>query len=178
MVQISDNELIDRCKKGEMDCYRLVYERYAKAMYHTCLRMVGEPADAEDLVQEGFLEAFAGLERLKDSRAFGGWIKRIMINRSINYIKRQRRNWQELDSNMVSQATEDEPFDEDAFSTRIQAVHQELAQLPVSQRVVISLHVYEDLGFEEIAQLMKVPSATVRSHYSRGRRRILNRIKS
>ncbi len=177
MEQTTDKEVIEQCKKGDTDSFRKIYGRYAKAMYHTCLRIAGNETDAEDLLQEGFVEAFTSLERLKDSNAFAGWLKRIMINRSVNYVKRQRKSWQEIDSS-TTQYHEDEPFDEEGFSKQIQAIHIQLARLPDPQRITISLHVYEAMGFEEIASVLRVPSATVRSHYARGRKRILNNIKS
>lgn len=160
-----------------MESYGQVYERYSRAMYHTCLRIVGNTADAEDLLQEGFLEAFLGLARLKDTHAFAGWLKRIIINRALNYVKRERKNWEQLEDTNLAELSEDAPIDEEDFVRKIAYVHKQLKLLPDIQRIVIGLHVFEDLGFEDIASLMNVPSATVRSHYIRGRKRILGTIK-
>jgi len=173
---IAENELINRCKNGDMKSYELLYARYSHAMYHTCLRIVNNTSDAEDMLQETFLDAFTTLKKLKDTRAFAGWLKRIAINKSLNYVNRQKRAWVELDGITDTDVPEEEIVDEELFRFKIEAIQKELVQLPENQRIVISLHVFEDLDFEEIAELAGIPSSTVRSHYARGRQRVLNKI--
>jgi len=64
-------------------------------MYHTCLRIVIYPADAEDILQDAFMEAFTNLNKLKNTDAFAGWLKRIAINKSLNHLKRNQKGWLE-----------------------------------------------------------------------------------
>jgi RNA polymerase sigma factor (sigma-70 family) len=175
LLDIKLSELIDRCKSGEMTAFQLIYEQYSQAMYHTSLRIINCSTDAEDVLQESFLTAFNSLENLKDHRAFPGWLKRIVINKSLSFLKREKTTWVELEHNYPGVQPE-EILDEEVYQFRLDAVRFELGQLPENQRIVISLHVFEDLGFEEIGKLLDMPSATARSHYARGRQKISNKI--
>jgi RNA polymerase sigma-70 factor (ECF subfamily) len=166
-------ELIARCKKGDIKSYELLYCRYRLAMYHTCLRIVINIADAEDILQDAFMDAFTNLDKIKNMEAFAGWLKRIVINKSINFIKRHKRNWLELEAADTDEIEVSETFDELEFSTKIEAVTKALNMLNDKYRAVINLHVFEQMSFEDIAALMEIPSATVRSQYLRGKQKVL-----
>jgi len=144
-------------------------------MYHTCMRVVMHSEDAEDILQEAFMEAFINLTRLKDTEAFGGWLKRIVINKSINYVKRNRRTWLEIDDAALENIAEEQTIDEPAFGEKLKMITEALVALPEKYRMVINLHVFEQMDFEEIATLMGVPSSTIRVQYMRGKQKILNR---
>jgi RNA polymerase sigma factor (sigma-70 family) len=175
LQELTLSELIDQCKSGDMPAFQLIYEQYCQAMYHTSLRIINCSTDTEDVLQESFLTAFNSLEMLKDNQAFPGWLKRIVINKSLSFLKRQKTTWIELEHTYL-QVQPEEILDEEVYQMRLDAVRFELGQLPESQRIVISLHVFEDLGFEEIGKLLDIPSATARSHYARGRQKISNKI--
>ena len=108
-------DLIARCRKGDMKSYELLYNRYSRAMYHTCLRIVMNAADAEDILQEAFMEAFISLDKLKDAAAFGGWVKRIMINKSVNFVKRHQKKWLEIEDAGLTNIPGEQAFDESEF---------------------------------------------------------------
>jgi len=169
-------ELINRCKQGDIKSYELLYNRYSRAMYHTCLRMVVNEADAEDVLQEAFMEAFINLNRLKNIDAFAGWLKRTVINKALNHLKRNRTTWLAVDETELDNLPEEERIDEDIFKEKVEATTAALNLLPDKYRVVINLHVFENMSFEEIAIALEIPSSTVRSQYLRGRQRILNSI--
>ena len=145
-------------------------------MYHTSLRIVANVADAEDLLQEAFMDAFTSLDRLKNIDAFAGWLKRMVINKSLNHLKRNQKSWLEIDDADLSNVPDGETIDEVEFQHNLDAVKAALDELPVKYRTIINLSVFEQMSFEDIAALMEVPSATVRSQYLRGRQKIINRI--
>jgi len=91
------DELVERCKRGEAAGYKELYQRYAKAMFNTCLRIVNNTAEAEDVLQESFTEAFKNLQGFEYRTSFGGWLKQICINRSINQLKKRRVSWIDID---------------------------------------------------------------------------------
>lgn len=169
-------ELIARCKKGDIKSYELLYNRYSRAMYHTCLRIVIYPADAEDILQDAFMEAFTNLNKLKNTDAFAGWLKRIAINKSLNHLKRNQKGWLELEDADLNNFADEEIIDEPEFQQNIELITGLLNELPGKYRTVINLHVFEHMGFEEIAVIMEVPSSTVRSQYLRGKQKIISRI--
>jgi len=145
-------------------------------MYHTCLRMVVNEADAEDILQDAFMEAFTNLNRLKNIDAFAGWLKRTVINKALNQLKKNRKTWLEIDETVLDNLPDEERIDEHIFSEKIEAITAALNLLPDKYRVVINLHVFENMSFEEIAVTLEIPSSTVRSQYLRGRQKILNTI--
>lgn len=169
-------ELIARCKKGDIKGYELLYNRYSPAMYHTCLRIVVYAADAEDILQDAFMEAFTSLDKIKNADAFGGWLKRIVINKSINHVKRHQKSWLELEETDLADQADEQAVDELDFKNKLEAIVEALNGLPEKYRVVINLHIFEQMSFEEIAGMMNAPSATVRSQYLRGKQKILNGI--
>ena len=169
-------ELIARCRKGDIKSYELLYNRYSRAMYHTCLRIVMNAADAEDILQEAFMEAFVSLDKLKDAAAFGGWVKRIMINKSVNFVRRHRRNWLEMEDVELVDVPEEPVYDESEFREKVSAIMEAMGTLPEKYRMVINLHVFEQMNFEEIASVMDIPSSTVRVQYLRGKQKILDRL--
>lgn len=84
------DELVERCKAGDTLGYKTLYQRYSKAMYNTCLRMLNNQSEAEDVLQESFIEAFKNLDSFEYRTSFGGWLKTICINRSINQLRKKR----------------------------------------------------------------------------------------
>jgi RNA polymerase sigma factor (sigma-70 family) len=169
-------DLIARCRKGDIKSYELLYNRYSRAMYHTCLRIVMNAADAEDILQEAFMEAFISLDKLKNPAAFGGWVKRIMINKSVNFVRRHRNNWLEIEDAELTNIPEEQAFDESEFRCRVDAVIEAMVSLPEKYQMVINLHIFEQLSFEEIASVTNLPSSTIRVQYLRGKQKILNRL--
>jgi len=169
-------ELINRCKQGDIKSYELLYNRYSRAMYHTCLRMVVNEADAEDILQDAFMEAFTNLGRLKNIDAFAGWLKRTVINKALNQLKKKRKTWPETDDAELDNLPEEDTTDENDFREKVDAITAALNLLPDKYRVVINLHVFENLSFEEIADVLEIPSSTIRSQYLRSRQKILNSI--
>ncbi len=169
-------ELIARCKRGDIKGYELLYNRYSAAMYHTCLRIVIYAADAEDVLQDAFMEAFTSLGKIKNPDAFGGWLKRIVINKSINHVKRHQKSWLELEETDLADQPDEQAVDELDFKNKLDAIVEALNGLPEKYRVVINLHIFEQMGFEEIAGMMNMPSATIRAQYLRGKQKILGSI--
>jgi len=169
-------DLIARCRKGDMKSYELLYNRYSRAMYHTCLRIVMNAADAEDILQEAFMEAFISLDKLKDAAAFGGWVKRIMINKSVNFVKRHQKKWLEIEDAGLTNIPGEQAFDESEFRGKVDAIIEAMGTLPEKYQIVINLHIFEQMSFEEIASVMDLPSSTVRVQYLRGKQKILYRL--
>ena len=162
-----------------MQAHATLYHRYSLAMYHTCLRIVNNPADAEDILQEAFLQAFKSLEKLNDQNAFAGWIKRIVINRSIDFLRRRQKSLlvhKDLPEYELPQ--EEEAIDEAMFAGKVSLIRQALDTLPDKYRLVMNLHVFEKMSFEQVADLLNIPSATVRSQYLRARQKIIAQLKA
>src|SRR5688500_14427511 len=106
------DELVERCKLGDSASYETLYRQYAKAMYNTSLRIVNNTDEAEDVLQEAFLDAFRSLNDFNYRSTFGAWLKKIVINKSINVLRKRKMDLVELDKSNVYAITEDERVDE------------------------------------------------------------------
>lgn len=158
--------------------YDLLYNRYAKAMYNTSLRIVNNSFDAEDILQESFLEAFKGLEGFQSRSTFGAWLKRIVINRSINKVKRNRFSWVEIENSAFDYVPEEEKIDENEFEYRVEEIKRGILKLSYGYRTVLCLRLFEDCQFDEIAELLKMSPSTARTQFMRGKQKLLEIIKS
>ena len=156
-----------------------VYNRYYKAMYNTSLRIVKDTAAAEDVMQDSFLSAFTKLENFKGESSFGSWLKRIVVNNSLNcYQKEKKREETPLDDHLYR--IEDEPAGlatEDLNSLKAAEVIHAMSQLKDNYRQSLSLHLIEGYDYEEMSEIMNMSYANCRTMVSRAKnslRKILN----
>jgi RNA polymerase sigma factor (sigma-70 family) len=166
---LTHRELVERCKQGQREAQFELYHLYSRAMYNTALRMVQHPHDAEDLLQSIFVEVFTKLESFRYESSVGAWIKRIAVNKSINFLKSRRMAFQELNQHA------DLPESSDADYTpryTVEAINRAISALPEGYRVVFSLYAVEGYDHEEIGQVLGISEATSKSQYSRARAKL------
>jgi RNA polymerase sigma factor (sigma-70 family) len=173
---LSDADLIQQCKRGDMKSYETLYTRYSRAMFQTSLRIVAVAADAEDILQDAFMEAFTSLNKLKNAAAFGGWLKSIVIHKSINHVNRGKKNHLHIEADHADELAIHETIVQKEFQFSVDVIQSAIAQLPPKYRTVVNLHIFEKKSFEEIAVLLETPSATIRSHYFRARQKLLSMV--
>ncbi|RZJ85928.1 MAG: sigma-70 family RNA polymerase sigma factor, partial [Hymenobacter sp.] len=89
--------LVERCRVNDRQAQAELYRRYSKAMFNAALRITGDYAEAEDVLQESFLSAFRELNGYKGDSSFGAWLKRIVVNKSINCLRQRRLQWVPLE---------------------------------------------------------------------------------
>lgn len=168
-------DLIDLCRQGDRDAQFRIYKLYYRAMYNTSLRIVKDPAEAEDIMQESFLSAFQKLGTYSGSVSFGAWLKKIVVNRSIDSIKKQRMYFEELNERMAADLKEEAREEEVTEDT--ERIRDAILQLPNGFRVVLSLYLLEGFDHEEIGQILEISSSTSRSQYARARQKLLEILK-
>ena len=127
-------ELVERCKTGDMLGYKQLYQRYAQAMYNTCLRILNNVQEAEDVLQESFTEAFKNLQRFEQRTSFGGWLKQICVNRSINQLKKRRVSFVDIDQTAVHEIAAGQAPDETEIMMKVAAVKNSMMKLPDGYR--------------------------------------------
>lgn len=162
-------DLIERCREGRRDAQFELYRLYSKAMYNTALRMVQNPHDAEDLLQSIFIEVFGKLDTFRYESSVGAWIKRITVNKCINFLKSRRLALSELTA-MNDRAEEQAPDPEPLYS--VERINRAIGDLPDGYRVVFSLYAVEGYDHEEIAQVLGITEATSKSQYSRAKAKL------
>ena len=179
----SDSELrpiIEGCKRGERRAQQQVFERYYRLMFGVCLRYISDHDSVQDVLQEGFLKVFSNIEGYTSKGSFEGWIRRIMVNTAIDFIRRKRAaGWESGDEATMEGLESDEPLpdelDEEVGFT-VQDVLQAMERLTPVYRAVFNLYVFENLGHQEISEELGISVGTSKSNLAKARRNIRNHL--
>lgn len=141
---------------------------YKNAMYNTCLRIVKDINDAEDVLQDSFISAFRNLASYKGDASFGAWLKRIVVNKSINFLNRSKLDVVDLDENY--DPSEEIKIEPDKLTVgRVKAA---IDQLPSGYRSVLSLYLFEGYDHSEIATILSISESTSKSQYNRAKNKV------
>ncbi len=146
-------------------------------MYNTSLRIIGNRTDAEDIMQEAFLDAFSKIDTFNEDSSFGAWLKRIVINRSIDAMKKSK-TYNEITENETKVSKQ--VYDEDPveiLSWKVESIRQAIDRLPDRYKIILSLYLLEGYDHEEISQILDMKHGAVRTKYSRARQKLLQEIR-
>jgi RNA polymerase sigma factor (sigma-70 family) len=158
--------LIDACKTGNRKSQFEIYKLYARAMYNVSLRIVNKEDDAEDILQEAFLDAFTRLDTFRGETTFGLWLKQIVINKSINQLRKRKAEFVSIDGVDIADVVDNT---EEDLQYKVNEIKEALTRLPDGYRVVLTLYLFEGYDHEEIAHILKISEATSRSQYMRAK---------
>ena len=164
------SEIVEACKQGNRQAQYELYSLYSKAMYNICLRMVRKQLDAEDLLQNSFVDVFSKLHSFKQESTIGAWIKRIVINNCINFIKKKRLELVELKDNYDPVVQIQEEIPDTALN--VNGINEAILQLPDGYRMVFTLYLMEGYDHGEIATILNITEATSKSQYSRAKKKL------
>ena len=171
------DELVERCRRGDSIGYKELYQRYARAMFNTCLRILNNVAEAEDVLQDSFVEAFRNLDGFEYRTSFGGWLKQICVNRSITQLRKRKINWVDIEKNTGYDHADELPLDESDIQLKVESVKKAMMKLPDGYRTVLSLYLLEGYDHEEIAGILNVAESTTRTQYIRAKQKLLQLLK-
>ena len=182
-----DRQLVLRAQLGEKVAFDTLVTKYQRRLFRVAIRMVGDMAEAEDVVQETFIKAYRALSQFRGDSAFFTWLYRIAVNAARNSLESKGRRLPELHSN---KSDDDETFDVELYLNDIdtpeslllskqiaQTVNQAMEALPEDWRMALSLREIDGLSYEEIAEMMACPIGTVRSRIFRARESIAEKIR-
>ncbi len=169
-------DLIDACRTGDRNAQFRIYKLYYKAMYNTSLRIVNDTAEAEDVMQESFLDAFQRLHTYSGEGSFGSWLKRIVINRSLDCLRKEKDTIS-LDQVEYEMPETIEETTEDEIQLQVAEVKRAISKLPDEYRVVLSLFLLEGYDHEEISQILNITNQLSRTRYSRARQKLVGLLK-
>ncbi|NIO49016.1 MAG: sigma-70 family RNA polymerase sigma factor [Candidatus Aminicenantes bacterium] len=175
--KISEKKLVALAKKGDMQAFESLVRKYQRSIYYLCRRMTGTHQSADDLSQDTFIKAYTSLSAFKDGMSFYTWLRKIAVNNNLNFLKAHRR--EEL------LGEKDNTVPEDASSTHHelppdalqrnrleQKLMEALDALPVDQKIIFILRIYENQSYKEISQTLNLPNGTVMSRLSRARKKL------
>ena len=171
MVQNIDihHELIDQCKNGSERAQFQLYNLYAKQMLNISNRIVNNRMEAEDVLQESFINAFTRLSSYRGDASFGSWLKRIVINKSLNVVRKKKQFFEDINEEIIGEELEEK---RDDVEYSVKDIHDAMKELPDGYRVVFSLYMFEDLSHSEIAEQLDISVNTSKSQLSRARRKM------
>ena len=170
----NDIALVERCRQGELGAFEEVYRSHSRRLYGVALRMLGNPADAEDMLQEIFLAAHRKLDSFRGESALGTWLYRLAVNLCLDYLRSRTGR-----SINMTDALDDEPVLPDAGSrgladrvvTRMD-LERALAQLPEGCRTAFVLHDVQGLEHREVGEIMGIAEGTSKSQVHKARMRL------
>lgn len=172
------SDLVKASKKNDRKAQIRLYEMYSKTMFNTSLRIVKDTQLAEDIMQESFLSAFAALPKFREEVPFSVWLRKIVINKSLDELRRQRPVFEEVKE---EEMPIDEQIDwEEAQKENeqlVQAVKKAIAELPDGYGIILSLSLFEGYDHEEISKILNITQSTSRSQLARAKKRLNEKLK-
>jgi len=162
--------LIEKCKNNDSRAQMQLYDQYCKAMFNTAYNFVKDDDIAQDVMQEAFIKAFKKIETFSGEATFGAWLKRIVVNQSLDWIKKQKIQTVELNDNIVYMA-DDEPLEVDA-EIKLSAIYKCIEELPQKCKNVVKLYLIEGYDHQEVAQILEISEVASRSQLSRGKSKL------
>jgi len=173
-----DTSLIQQALTGEQNAFSRLRQKYHDAIFNLIYRMIREKDEVEDLTQEAFIKAFASLSTFNNEYAFSTWLYKIATNNCIDYIRRKKLQTFSIDKPIESKESDFtfelpdstyEPDKEMISSQRKKLLDDAINSLPPKYRQVIVMRHREELEYQEIAKILKLPLGTVKAHIFRAR---------
>jgi len=161
-----EENLIDKCRKQDGKAQKAIYDKYAPKMLGVCIRYVKDADQAEDLMIAGFVKVFNKIDQFKSEGSFEGWIRRIMVNESLTFIRKNKGMYLEVDI----EAADREP-DYSSLSDHLETedLLKMINNLPTGYQTVFNLYAIEGYSHKEIAEKLEISENTSKSQLSRAR---------
>ena len=166
-------QIIEKCKQNNRKAQLQLYNQYCDGMFVVAKRYVKDSFEAEDIVQESFIKAFSKLHQYKAEVTFGAWLKRIVINKSIDLLKSKKQNLLKLEEvhlKVIDSSYEDEWLVDDAIT--LNEVKDAINTLPDKYQYVVMLFLMEGYDHKEIAQILNITEVASRTQLSRGKTKL------
>ncbi len=165
--------LIEECKKGKSKAQYRLYNLYSRAMFNLAYRMLNSREDAEDILQEAFVECFRNLDSFRFESTFGAWLKRILINKCINHTRKKK-----IDLTLCGDLPADVSENDEEIVYETGKIFKGIEMLPDGYRIILTLYLLEGYDHAEISQILGISESTSKSQYSRAKDKLRNILKS
>ena len=164
---IDQRQLITACLRGNSIAQKQLYDAFAETMLGICYRYTKSLADAEDVLQEGFIKVFRNLHTYRQEGELGGWIRMIMVNTALNYLKKKKEY--QYDMSFLSEPLHPVSNDNPEIALRTKQLAELIRQLPTGYQTIFNLHAVEGFSHVEIGKMLGISEGTSRSQYMRAR---------
>ncbi|WP_303318020.1 RNA polymerase sigma factor [Flavivirga abyssicola] len=166
-------DIIEQCKQNNRKAQLQLYNQYCDGMYIVAKRFLKDAAEAEDVVQEAFIKAFTKLHQYKAEVTFGAWLKRIVVNKSIDFLKSKKQQLVELEEvhlKVADTAYDDKWLVDDAIT--LSDVKIAIDKLPDKYQYVVMLYLIEGYDHQEISEILNISEVASRTQLSRGKSKL------
>ena len=167
-------ELIKQCIRGDSRAQYRLYKLYSKAMYNICMRMLADRHEAEDVLQEAFVNAFRDLKNFEGKSTFGAWLKRIVVNKCISQLRKKKLEIVEFDS--VNFEKPDADHWDHYPANNPEYIHRAIKELPEGSRAIFNLFALEGYKHKEIGEMLDISESTSKTQYLRARSILMNKL--
>jgi len=174
-ILFTHKDLVEKSKAGDRGAQFQLYEHYVNAMYNVCMRLLGSKEDAEDVLQDSFVEAFKKLNSFRYESTFGSWLKRIVVNKSINFLKLKKTPVTTLENHEYYLTEESTQNIEERD---IDKIKKGIDLLPNGFKQIINLYLIEGYDHSEISEILEISTSTSKSQYHRSKKRLIEILKT
>lgn len=169
---LNENELIEACRKGNRASQKALYDRFCKKMMVVCLRYSRSTPEAEDILQEGFVKVFHGLEGFRQDAKLETWMTRIMVNTALNHHRKKLYLFPMVDVEEIEIPQAEVSLSGMHFTQLLEMIQS----LPQGCQVVFNLFAMEGYSHKEIAEMLSISEGTSKSQYARAKSLLQSKI--
>ncbi len=164
---MTELQILEGCKLNNISAQEVLYNKYNSKMLGVCYRYANNRADAEDMLQEGFIRIFSQLHQYRNEGSLEGWIRRVIVHTCINILKKNKKFSEYLD---IAHAENIEARQASVYSM-MQTKHiiECIRMLPLGYKTVLNLYAIEGFSHKEIASILEIEEGTSRSQYARAK---------
>jgi RNA polymerase sigma factor (sigma-70 family) len=162
----AETDLIKACKKQNSKAQRVLYDKYASPMLGLCKRYIKGEMEAEDVMINGFMKVFTKIDLFEEKGSFEGWMKRIMINEALGFIRKNKSMYLEIE---IEAADKEPDFDKLFTELETKDLLKMVNELPSGYRTIFNLYAIEGYSHKEIAEMLGINENTSKSQLSRAR---------
>lgn len=171
----TENEIIDGCIKNNRAMQKVLYDKYASKFYALCLRYVHDKAEADDILQEGFLKIFTNIHQFSREHSIEAWMRRIIVNTALTHYKKNVKHYYQKEIDEVKEI-DIESFDVEEAEFTQEELLKIIQNIAEGYRVVFNLYAIEGYKHKEIADMLGIDEATSKSQFHRARKIIQERL--
>ena len=173
---MTDEELVKGCISSNPTAQKLLFERFSRKMMGVCLRYADRSEEAEDMLQNGFIKVFEKIETFRGSGSLEGWIRKIMVNESLTYLRKNKAMKMNMDIDDVKYRIPGNSYVGESMNEK--DLLKIIQQLPMGFRTVFNMYAIEGYSHKEIAAQLGISEGTSKSQYSRAKVHLQNMLQS
>lgn len=172
---MTESELINGCIKNDATCQRMLFEQYSGVLMTICIRYASNQPEAEDILQDAFIQIFSHINQYRFEGSFEGWLKRIAINTALKLLKKKVIYFSALENDAAPHLVTEPESWADLSEREILTL---VSNLPTGYRIVFNLFVLEGYSHNEIAEMLHISNGTSRSQLAKAKRSLQEQIRS